>query len=232
MNISETFIRRPIATALMTAGLFASARSVSRSCQLPRCPTLIPTIVVSAQLPGASPTVMASTVATPLEDQFTAIPGLSSMTSTSGLGTTSITLQFDLNVSITAAGGFVEQAIQAASALLPKISESADLQGGESGRRANAHLRGSFRRLSDPAARPIRQHPHRPVALASERRRPGAIAGQAQPAVQVRLNPDALAAKERGSPKSPLRLPPRARSKRRATSKAATRNFRSTSTSS
>ena len=61
---------------------------------------------------------MASTVATPLEDQFTAIPGLSSMTSTSGLGSTSITLQFDLSTTITTDAGYVEQAIQAASALL------------------------------------------------------------------------------------------------------------------
>ena len=117
---------------------------------------------------------MASTVATPLEDQFSAIPGLASMTSTSGLGSTSITLQFDLSVNIAAAAGFVEQAIQAASALLPEeSSEPANLQGGQSGRRADSHLRGSFRRLSDPGARSVRQYPSRPVALASERRRPG-----------------------------------------------------------
>ncbi len=121
MNISETFIRRPIATALMTAGLFVFGAICFRLLPVAALPNVeFPTIVVSAQLPGASPTVMASTVATPLEDQFSGIPGLASMTSTSGLGATSITLQFDLSVNIAAAAGFVEQAIQAASALLPK----------------------------------------------------------------------------------------------------------------
>ena len=121
MNISETFIRRPIATALMTAGLFVFGAVCFRLLPVAALPNVeFPTIVVSAQLPGASPTVMASTVATPLEDQFSGIPGLASMTSTSGLGATSITLQFDLSVNIAAAAGFVEQAIQAASALLPK----------------------------------------------------------------------------------------------------------------
>jgi hypothetical protein len=175
MNISETFIRRPIATALMTAGLFVFGAVCFTLLPVAALPNVeFPTIVVSAQLPGASPTVMASTVATPLEDQFTAIPGLASMTSTSGLGTTSITLQFDLSVNIAAAAGFVEQAIQAASALLPKnLPKPADLQGGQSGRRADSHLCCSFRRLSDPGARSVREYPHRPVALASERRWPG-----------------------------------------------------------
>ena len=121
MNISEIFIRRPIATALMTAGLFAFGAVCFTLLPVAALPNVeFPTITVSATFPGASPTVMASTVATPLEDQFTAIPGLSSMTSTSGLGSTSITLQFDLSTSITADAGYVEQAIQAATALLPK----------------------------------------------------------------------------------------------------------------
>jgi multidrug efflux pump subunit AcrB len=74
-----------------------------------------PTITVSATLPGASPETMASSVATPLEQQFAAIPGLASMNSTSGLGTTSITLQFDLNRSIDGAATDVQKAISAAS---------------------------------------------------------------------------------------------------------------------
>src|SRR4029077_5126938 len=79
-----------------------------------------PTITVTATLPGASPDTMASSVATPLEQQFAAIPGLAQMTSTSGLGTTSITLQFELTRNIDGAAGDVQTAINAASGLLPK----------------------------------------------------------------------------------------------------------------
>src|SRR6516225_3687306 len=79
-----------------------------------------PTITVTAQYPGANPSTMASAVATPLEQQFISIPDLSEMTSWSGVGVTSITLQFDLNRNIDAAAGDVQQAINAASGLLPK----------------------------------------------------------------------------------------------------------------
>src|SRR5205807_5898396 len=74
-----------------------------------------PTITVSAALPGASPDTMASSVATPLEQQFAAIPGLAQMTSTSGIGTTTITLQFELSRNIDGAAGDVQTAINAAS---------------------------------------------------------------------------------------------------------------------
>jgi multidrug efflux pump subunit AcrB len=77
MNISEIFIRRPIATALMAAGLTAFGAVSFAILPVAALPNVeFPTITVSATFPGASPTVMASTVATPLEDQFTAIPGL------------------------------------------------------------------------------------------------------------------------------------------------------------
>ena len=79
-----------------------------------------PTITVTAQYPGANPSTMASAVATPLEQQFISIPSLSEMTSWSGVGVTSITLQFDLSRNIDAAAGDVQQAINAASGLLPK----------------------------------------------------------------------------------------------------------------
>jgi len=79
-----------------------------------------PTISVTAQYPGANPSTMASAVATPLEQQFTSIPSLSQMTSFSGVGVTSITLQFDLSRNIDAAAQDVQQAINAASGLLPK----------------------------------------------------------------------------------------------------------------
>jgi multidrug efflux pump subunit AcrB len=93
MHISETFIRRPIATALLMAGLFVFGAACFMLLPVSALPNVdFPTIEVSAQLPGASPDTMAATVATPLEQQFAAIPGLAQMTSTSGLGTTTIDL--------------------------------------------------------------------------------------------------------------------------------------------
>jgi hydrophobe/amphiphile efflux-1 (HAE1) family protein len=121
MNISEVFIRRPIATTLLMAGIFLFGVVSYELLPVAALPSVdFPTIVVTAQLPGANPTTMAETVATPLENEFTQIPGLSQMTSTSGLGQTTITLQFDLSVDINGAAGEVQQQIQAASGLLPK----------------------------------------------------------------------------------------------------------------
>ena len=121
MNISQIFINRPIATALLMAGILLFGLVGYELLPVAALPNVeFPTIVVTGQLPGASPTIMAETVATPLEDQFTQIPGLTQMTSTSGLGQTSITLQFDLSVDINAAASQVQQAISAASGLLPK----------------------------------------------------------------------------------------------------------------
>ena len=111
MNISEIFIRRPIGTALLMAGVFIFGLVGYELLPVAALPDVaFPTIVVTANLPGASPEVMADTVATPLEDQFTAIQGLSEMTSTSGLGQTSITLQFDLSRSIDSAAADVQRA--------------------------------------------------------------------------------------------------------------------------
>ncbi len=121
MSISETFIRRPIATSLMMLGLLVFGSATYSLLPVAALPNVdFPTITVSATLPGASPETMASSVATPLEQQFAAIPGLASMNSTSGLGSTSITLQFDLNRSIDGAATDVQTAINAASGLLPK----------------------------------------------------------------------------------------------------------------
>ena len=121
MNISETFIRRPIGTSLLMAGLLVFGIASYELLPVSALPTVdFPTIAVTAQLPGASPDTMASSVATPLEQQFAAIPGLAQMTSTSGLGITSITLQFDLARNIDGAAGDVQTAINAASGLLPK----------------------------------------------------------------------------------------------------------------
>jgi hydrophobe/amphiphile efflux-1 (HAE1) family protein len=120
MNISEPFIRRPIATSLLMLGILVfgvGAYGLLPVAALPKVD--FPTIAVSVNYPGASPETMASAVATPLEQQFASIPSLSQMTSTSGIGSLSITLQFDLERNIDAAASDVQQAINAASGLLP-----------------------------------------------------------------------------------------------------------------
>src|SRR5487761_2546186 len=98
MNISELFIRRPIMTTLVMFGIVIFGVFAYRLLPVSDLPNVdYPTIQVSASLPGASPETMSSAVATPLERQFTSIAGLDSMTSTNGMGSTSITLQFDLD---------------------------------------------------------------------------------------------------------------------------------------
>ena len=120
MNISAPFIRRPVGTTLLTAAI-ALAGAVAYF-QLPVAPLPqvdFPTISVGASLPGASPEIMASSVAAPLERQLGHIAGVNEMTSSSTLGSTSITLQFDLNRNIDGAARDVQAAINAARANLP-----------------------------------------------------------------------------------------------------------------
>ena len=120
MNVSAPFIRRPVGTALLTAAI-ALAGAVAYF-QLPVAPLPqvdFPTISVGASLPGASPEIMASSVAAPLERQLGHIAGVSEMTSSSTLGSSSITLQFDLNRDIDGAARDVQAAINAARANLP-----------------------------------------------------------------------------------------------------------------
>ncbi len=120
MNISEAFIRRPIATSLLMLGILVFGTATYQLLPVAALPQVdFPTITVSAQFPGASPDTMASSVATPLEQYFAAIPGLTQMTSTSGLGTTVITLQFELSRNIDGAAEDVQTAINAAGGLLP-----------------------------------------------------------------------------------------------------------------
>ena len=121
MNISKPFIERPVATTLLMAGIFLVGLVVFRLLPVAPLPQVdFPTILVTAQLPGASPEIMASSVAQPLESQFTQISGVSQMTSTSVLGSTQITLQFDLNRNIDAAAQDVQSAIDASGGQLPK----------------------------------------------------------------------------------------------------------------
>jgi hydrophobic/amphiphilic exporter-1 (mainly G- bacteria), HAE1 family len=120
VNISENFIRRPIATSLIMAGIALFGVIAYRAMPVSDLPQVdYPTITVSASLPGANPGTMASSVATPLERQFTAIAGLDSMVSNSGQSSTSITLQFDLSRDIDGATVDVETAIAEAMPLLP-----------------------------------------------------------------------------------------------------------------
>jgi multidrug efflux pump len=121
MSISTPFIRRPVATSLLTAALVLiglAAYPFLPVAPLPRVD--FPTIAVSARFPGASPETMASTVAQPLEKQFAQIAGLAQLTSISVLGQSQITLQFDLDRNIDAAASDVQAAINAASGQLPK----------------------------------------------------------------------------------------------------------------
>src|ERR1700733_3751254 len=120
-GISAPFIRLPVATTLiMVAILLAGAVAYPLLAVAPLPQIDFPTIAVSAQLPGASPDTMASAVAQPLERQIAQIPGVSQMTSTSSLGATAITVQFDLNRNIDAAANDIQAAINAASGQLPK----------------------------------------------------------------------------------------------------------------
>ena len=120
MNVSEPFIRRPVATTLMLAAMALSGAVAFRLLPVSPLPQVdFPTIMVSASLPGASPETMASSVATPLERQFGRIAAVTEMTSSSSLGSTSVTLQFDLNRDINAAARDVQAAINAARGYLP-----------------------------------------------------------------------------------------------------------------
>ena len=194
MNVSAPFIRRPIATALLTAAIVLAG--VVAFLQLPMAPLPqvdFPTINVSATLPGASPDIMASSVAAPLERQFAHMAGLKEMTSASYLGSTSITLQFDLSRNIDGAARDVEAAINAARANLPS-----DLPNTPTYRKVNPaeapiliialtsdiHSRGQ---LYDAASTIIQQR-----LLQIEGVGQVNIGGGALPAVRVEINPTQL----------------------------------------
>jgi hydrophobe/amphiphile efflux-1 (HAE1) family protein len=121
MSISTPFIRRPIGTSLLMAAIFLAGLAAYPLLPVAPLPQVdFPTITVTAQYPGASPDTMASSVAEPLETQFSQINGLAQMTSINVLGTSTITLQFDLDRNIDAASTDVLEAINAAQGQLPK----------------------------------------------------------------------------------------------------------------
>src|SRR5438045_7743418 len=120
MTVPELFIRRPVMTTLVMSGILLFGIIGYRYLPVSDLPNVdYPTIQVQATLPGASPETMASSVATPLERQFTTIAGIDSMTSVSALGLTQITVQFSLSRNIDAAGQDIQAAIGKAAKQLP-----------------------------------------------------------------------------------------------------------------
>src|SRR6201996_2679535 len=120
MHFSAPFIRRPVATFLMSAAVILAGAVAYKLLPVASLPQVeYPVISVGAALPGADPETMASAVATPLERQFSRIAGINQMTSSSGEGTTSITMQFDLTRDVNGAARDVQAAINAARSQLP-----------------------------------------------------------------------------------------------------------------
>src|ERR1700690_4461618 len=121
ISIAEPFIRRPVMTTLVMLAILLFGILGYRALAVSELPNVdYPTIQVGASLPGASPETVASAIATPLEKQFSTIAGIDSMTSSSSLGGTSITLQFDLSRNMGGAGQDVHAAISGASPKLPR----------------------------------------------------------------------------------------------------------------
>jgi multidrug efflux pump len=141
MNLSEPFIRRPVATVLLTIGL--ALAGIAGFMVLPVSPLPqvdFPVISVSASLPGASPETMATSVATPLERRLGTIAGVNEMTSSSGVGSSRVTLQFELNRNIDAAARQVQAAINASRVDLPSTpAQQPDLPQGQSVGRSGHH---------------------------------------------------------------------------------------------
>src|SRR6201996_8923997 len=194
MNISAPFIRRPVATSLLAIGvMLAGILAYTRLPVAPIPQVEYPVISVSAGLPGASPETMASSVATPLERQFGRIAGVNQMTSSSQLGSTSITMQFDLNRNIDAAARDVQASINAARSQLP----------------ANLPSNPSYRK-SNPADAPVlilaltsdtitvpRMYDAADSILAQKLAQVAGVGqvfvgGSAQPAVRAEVNPTLL----------------------------------------
>src|SRR6202521_4723186 len=195
MHISAPFIRRPVATALLSLAILMAGGVAFYFLPVAALPRVdFPTIYVRGSLPGASPETMASAVATPLERQFGRIAGITEMTSSSQLGSTGITLQFDLDRDINAAARDVQAAINAAAGQLPaglpslpfyrKINP-AEVDIVDLDVSSDIIPRGSLYDLCDSfLAQKISQVPG--VGLVR-------ISGGAKPAVRVDLNPNALA---------------------------------------
>jgi len=194
MNLSAPFIQRPIATTLLAVGL--ALFGILAFMLLPVAPLPevdFPTISVRASLPGADPGTVASSVATPLERQFGQIAGVTQMTSVSTLGSTRITLQFDLNRNIDGAARDVQAAINAARTNLPS-----DLSGNPTYRKANpADAPILIMSLTSDTATPGQMYDVASTLLEQRLLQTNGIGdvtvgGGALPAVRIELNPDRL----------------------------------------
>src|SRR5215217_7645688 len=166
MNLSEPFVRRPVATVLLTIGI--ALAGIAAFFVLPVSPlpqVEYPSITVSASLPGASPETMATSVATPLERRLGVIAGVTEMTSNSGNGSTRISLQFDLSRKIDAAAREVQAAINASRADLPSTLRSNP----------------TYRKIN-PSDAPVMI-----LALTSSSRTPGQVYDEVSNIVQQRL---------------------------------------------
>ncbi|HIJ96889.1 MAG TPA: efflux RND transporter permease subunit [Desulfuromonadales bacterium] len=200
MNIAALFIRRPIMTSLVMVAIFIFGVVSYRQLPVNDLPNVdFPTIQINASLPGANPDTMASAVATPLENQLSTIAGVDSMTSTNGIGTTRITLQFNLDRDIDAAAQDVQAAISLATRSLPKDMKTPP----------------SFRKVN-PADQPVLylalNSPTLPLSAIDEyaqtliARRISTVSGVAQVnvygsqkyAVRAQLDPKALASRQIG----------------------------------
>jgi hydrophobic/amphiphilic exporter-1 (mainly G- bacteria), HAE1 family len=200
LNISEVFIRRPIATSLLMAGIALFGVVAYRGLAVSDLPSVdFPTIQVGVGLPGADPTTMASAVATPLERQFTSIAGLDSMTSTSSTGSTQITLQFDLDRDIDGAAVDVQTAISEATPLLP-----AGLPAPPSFRKANPADQPIMYMALTSATLPLWAIDEYAETLVAQRLSMVSgvaqvqVWGSAKYAVRVQVDPDKLNAKQLG----------------------------------
>jgi hydrophobe/amphiphile efflux-1 (HAE1) family protein len=196
MNVSAPFIVRPIATSLLMAAVLLLGLVAYFMLPVSALPQVdFPTVQVSASLPGASPETMASSVATPLERQFAQIPGVGQMTSTSSLGVTSITLQFDLNRNIDAAAQDVQAAINAAGGQLPK-----NLPSPPTYRKTNPADQPILIMTASSDSLPIAEVDDYAENILAQQFSQIAgvsqvfVAGQQKPAVRVQLNPAQLAA--------------------------------------
>ncbi len=196
MSISTPFIKRPVATSLLMAALFlagAAAYPLLPVAALPRVD--FPTIQVSANLPGASPTTMAATVAQPLETQFSQVADVAEMTSVSSEGTSQITLQFNLNRDIDAAAGDVQAAINAASGQLPK-----DLPSAPTYRKVNPSDSPVLVLALHSSTLPLTEVDDAAETILSQRisQLPGVslvmVGGQQKPAIRIEADPARLAA--------------------------------------
>ena len=195
MNVSEPFVRRPVATTLLTVGIALAGLAAFR--QLPVAPlpqVAFPTIAVSASLPGASPEVMAATVAMPLERALGRIAGVNEITSSSSLGSTRVVLQFELSRDINGAAREVQAAINAARSQLPS-----SLPNNPTYRKANpADAPVVILAMTSKQYSQGRMYDYAQTVLAQKLSQIAGvgqvdIGGSSLPAVRVETNPSALA---------------------------------------